>query len=114
MMNCDDLLMNFVIANATNRGPVAVDDWRAVLRTGKWKKIGNDINTAQWKQGNHVAKRDRCLNKFVKIYGRMPLMYTSTVFRQAPTNGKFPAITKNDPVVSYEYSELVPHRQAMR
>jgi Glycosyl transferase family 64 domain len=113
MMNCDDILMNFVIANATNQGPVAVDDWRVVVRTGEWKKISNDKKTAQWKQGKHVAKWDSCLNEFVKIYGRMPLIYTSTMFRQASTNGKFPDLTKNDPVVSYDYSELVPHRQAM-
>jgi hypothetical protein len=114
VMNCDDILMNFVIANATGRGPVVVDDWFALDRTGQWKEISNDRQTAQWKQGMHHSKRDMCLNEFVAIFGHMPLKYSLTMFRQALSYGKFPSLVSRYPLSVYEYSELVPHRQAMR
>ncbi|CAF3821321.1 unnamed protein product [Rotaria sordida] len=57
----------FYIANATKQGPVVIDASAKAYNFG-----------GLWKRPTHMKTRTVCLNKFVKIFGRMPLKYTMT------------------------------------
>ncbi|XP_025420812.1 exostosin-2 isoform X2 [Sipha flava] len=66
-MNCEDIAMNFLVSNTTNKAPIKV--------TPKKKfKCPQCINTEMLSadQG-HMATRSSCINKFATVYGRMPL-----------------------------------------
>lgn len=77
--NCDDLLMNFVIANMTDKGPVLVRDMKAVARSEALQKLSRDPSTAQWLSTGHVEKRGQCLSAFRDVYGKMPLKYATCI-----------------------------------
>ncbi|XP_025198529.1 exostosin-2 [Melanaphis sacchari] len=66
-MNCEDIAMNFLVSNTTNKAPIKV--------TPKKKfKCPQCTNTEMLSadQG-HMAIRTSCVNMFAAIYGRMPL-----------------------------------------
>ncbi|XP_050519723.1 exostosin-2 [Daktulosphaira vitifoliae] len=66
-MNCEDIAMNFLVSNTTNKGPIKV--------TPKKKfKCPQCKNTEMLSvDEGHMAVRTSCINKFTKIFGRMPL-----------------------------------------
>ncbi|XP_050441609.1 exostosin-2 isoform X2 [Adelges cooleyi] len=66
-MNCEDIAMNFLIANTTNKAPIKV--------TPKKKfKCPQCTNTEMLSADEgHMATRTWCINQFAEIYGRMPL-----------------------------------------
>ncbi|CAF4372184.1 unnamed protein product [Rotaria sp. Silwood2] len=70
LKNCDDILLNFLIANTTKQGPVVIDTFAKAYNFG-----------GLWKRSTQIETRTLCLNKFVKIFGGMPLKYTTTVFK---------------------------------
>ncbi|KAK1265098.1 hypothetical protein QJS04_geneDACA011446 [Acorus gramineus] len=64
--NCEDIAMSFLVANTTGAPPIWVK--------GKIYEIGSvGISTT----GGHSDRRTRCLNDFVALYGRMPLVATT-------------------------------------
>jgi hypothetical protein len=111
--NCDDVLMNFVIANATNRGPVLIDDWNSMKRSTALKALSNNMAKAQWKNLDHMKKRAACLNEFSKIYGRMPLRYTTVLYKYDHSVAKYPVRVSRKSTVCYLFSSLVPNRSTM-
>lgn len=64
--NCEDIAMSFLVANATGAPPIWVK--------GKIFEIGS---TGISSLGGHSDKRTECVNRFVDVFGRMPLEYTS-------------------------------------
>ncbi|XP_057981703.1 glycosylinositol phosphorylceramide mannosyl transferase 1 [Malania oleifera] len=64
--NCEDIAMSFLVANATGAPPIWVK--------GKIFEIGS---TGISSLGGHSERRSQCVNKFVAVYGRMPLVSTS-------------------------------------
>jgi hypothetical protein len=70
LRNCDDILFNFLIANATKQGPVVIDAFAKAYNFG-----------GLWKRSTHMETRTLCLNKFVEIFGGMPLKYTMKMFK---------------------------------
>ena len=68
--NCDDILFNFLIANTTKQGPVVID------ASAKGYDFGG-----LWRRATHFETRTWCLNKFVEIFGGMPLKYTMSMFK---------------------------------
>ncbi|KAL9264583.1 Glycosylinositol phosphorylceramide mannosyl transferase 1-like protein [Drosera capensis] len=64
--NCEDIAMSFLVANATGAPPVWVK--------GKIYEIGSaGISSLN----GHTYKRKKCLNDFVSLYGRIPLLSTN-------------------------------------
>ncbi|KAK1322568.1 hypothetical protein QJS10_CPA03g01864 [Acorus calamus] len=64
--NCEDIAMSFLVANTTGAPPIWVK--------GKIYEIGSTgISTL----GGHSDRRTQCLNDFVALYGRMPLVATT-------------------------------------
>lgn len=80
-MNCDDILFNFMVANATRAGPVVLEHWARPIDMG-----------GLWKDPSHFDERDDCLNAFAGMFGYMPLMYTKSFF-DVSTNG-WPTLEK--------------------
>lgn len=73
-VNCDDILLNFLVSNATRLGPVLVaGDASPVYVHGA-------DDAGLWHRTNHFSTRSECLNYFSKLFGYMPLQYTTTFF----------------------------------
>lgn len=84
IMNCDDLLFNFMVANATHKGPVLIFD---AEEYPKQKGL--------WHRGSHFAQRSECLRNFTALFGEMPLRYSLNRFTQ-DARGKLPSLDLMD------------------
>ena len=66
-MNCEDIAMNFLIANTTGKAPIKVTP-RQKFKCAECVNgpmISADIT--------HMVERTECINKFTGIYNVMPL-----------------------------------------
>lgn len=64
--NCEDIAMSLLVANATGVPPIWVK--------GKMYEIGSSgISSLK----RHSKRRNKCLNDFVSLFGRMPLVPTN-------------------------------------
>ncbi|KAJ3416794.1 hypothetical protein HDV05_000168 [Chytridiales sp. JEL 0842] len=99
IMNCDDILFNMMIANATSSGPVVID------------LIEKPLDMAGlWKDPSHFDKRSECLTDFARnVFGKMPLRYTTSVFKGFTKDGRTPS---RDALVSVDKIILKPKRQS--
>ncbi|XP_057321592.1 exostosin-2 [Microplitis mediator] len=75
-MNCEDIAMNFLIANTTGKSPIKV--------TPKKKFRCPECTNTEMLSADlaHMAERTHCINRFTRIYGTMPLK--SVEFRADP------------------------------
>ncbi|XP_055842847.1 exostosin-2 [Episyrphus balteatus] len=75
-MNCEDIAMNFLVANITNKPPIKVTPRKKF-------KCPECTNTEMLSADlNHMMERSACIDRFAKIYGSMPLQ--SVEFRADP------------------------------
>ncbi|XP_011206021.2 exostosin-2 [Bactrocera dorsalis] len=75
-MNCEDIAMNFLVANITNKPPIKVTPRKKF-------KCPECTNTEMLSADlNHMRERSACIDSFSSIYGRMPLR--SVEFRADP------------------------------
>jgi len=90
-MNCEDIAMNFLIANATGKSPIKVTPRK------KFKCSTPECNNAAMLSNyqSHLTERSDCVNFLVKKYGYMPLQKAE--FRADPVlfKDKFPEKLKN-------------------
>ena len=93
-MNCEDILMNFVISNSSNKPPIKVTPRK------KFKCIDCEEGLSSSTK-SHLLARSDCINTFYKTFNRMPLRAIN--FRMDPvlykedmdlTRQKFPNIGK--------------------
>ncbi|XP_055370982.1 exostosin-2 [Condylostylus longicornis] len=75
-MNCEDIAMNFLVANVTNKPPIKVTP-RKKFKCPEC--INNEMLSADL---NHMMERSACIDRFARIYGTMPLK--SVEFRADP------------------------------
>lgn len=75
-MNCEDIAMNFLVANITGKAPIKV--------TPKKKFRCPECTNTEMLSADltHMVERTQCINKFSSIYGTMPL--ESVEFRADP------------------------------
>lgn len=66
-MNCEDIAMNFLVANVTNKPPIKV----APRKKFKCPECTNSEMLSA--DINHMMERSACIDRFAKIYGTMPL-----------------------------------------
>lgn len=66
-MNCEDIAMNFLVANVTRKPPIKVTP-RKKFKCPEC--ANNEMLSADL---NHMRERSRCIDEFTHIYGRMPL-----------------------------------------
>lgn len=68
-MNCEDILMNFVATNATNKAPLKVSPRKKFKCMDCSPGISGGISV----EPSHMVERSACINKFTEIFERMPL-----------------------------------------
>lgn len=80
--NCEDILMNFVVADETNVGPLLVGG-RRVRDYGDARNDeeggfgGNEVSVGlSSRKGEHRKRRGWCIREFHRVLGRMPLRYS--------------------------------------
>ncbi|XP_043256356.1 exostosin-2 [Colletes gigas] len=75
-MNCEDIAMNFLVANITRKAPIKV--------TPKKKFRCPECTNTEMLSADltHMMERTQCINRFSSIYGSMPLQ--SIEFRADP------------------------------
>jgi len=75
IMNCEDIALNFLIANHTGLPPIIIKPFLKPSETRCTDKdcAGNRLSGRK----THGKQRDDCLNHFVKVYSRMPLVYAN-------------------------------------
>ncbi|KAM7259757.1 hypothetical protein ACFE04_015498 [Oxalis oulophora] len=82
MSNCEDILMNFVVADESNVGPVMIG---AVERVRDWGDPRNDYEDGgngvrdvglSSRRSEHRKKRGKCIQEFHRVLGRMPLRFS--------------------------------------
>ncbi|CAA9999771.1 unnamed protein product [Nesidiocoris tenuis] len=66
-MNCEDIAMNFLVANVTNKAPIKVTPRK------KFKCPECTNNEMLSADLNHMIERSQCIDRFAAIYGRLPL-----------------------------------------
>ncbi|KAH7939737.1 hypothetical protein HPB52_016743 [Rhipicephalus sanguineus] len=66
-MNCEDIAMNFLVANITGKAPIKVAP-RKKFKCPECARLDNLSNDLQ-----HMAARSECVNVFAKAFGGMPL-----------------------------------------
>lgn len=71
LRNCEDIAMNFLVAGATKKSPVFVQG--NLTSINSWEGIS--------KNGDHLVKRDTCLNEFARLFGSMPLERVQTYMK---------------------------------
>ncbi|GAA98239.1 glycosyltransferase family 64 protein [Mixia osmundae IAM 14324] len=71
--NCDDLLFNYLVANATQSGPILIDAWASMIPS-----LGV---AGLWSRPTHMGVRTECLEDLNAIFGHNPLRYTTTMFK---------------------------------
>ena len=69
-MNCEDIAMNFMVANITGKAPIKVAP-RKKFRCTTQQCINSDMLSAGIQ--SHMIERSDCINMFARLYGHMPL-----------------------------------------
>merc|ERR1712083_1149060 len=72
--NCEDILMNFLVAHVTRRPPIKVTQRK------QYKDSAPSGLRSSWNDPGHFAHRQRCINTFTAVFGYMPLLKSSTRF----------------------------------
>lgn len=77
MRNCEDILMNFIVAESTGAGPILVGgkkvrDWGDARNEGgeRMREVG--LSTRE----GHRKMRGDCIRMFHKVFDKMPLKYS--------------------------------------
>lgn len=68
-MNCEDIAMNFLIANTTGKSPIKVTP-RQKFKCTKPECQNYPMLSADL---SHMVERSECITKFVEMYKSMPL-----------------------------------------
>jgi len=90
--NCEDIAMQFLIANISNIAPIYIKGHLRDL--GVFGGISTSANVVT---ANHMRERDSCLNDLVKIFDRNPLIKSHVIVDSA-SNG-----WTNSPSTWFEY-----------
>ena len=72
-MNCEDIAMNFMVANATGQPPIKVAPRKKFKcsTTGGGLCLNQELSLSG--QQSHLTTRSECINMFSEKYGGMPL-----------------------------------------
>ncbi|XP_060068340.1 exostosin-2-like [Ylistrum balloti] len=93
-MNCEDIAMNFLIANITGKAPIKVTPRKKFKcpECTNTEMLSSDIS--------HMVERSECINKFTSIYQAMPLKIVE--FRADPVLYK----DDNIPNILKKYNDI--------
>ncbi|XP_061336530.1 glycosyltransferase family protein 64 C3 [Gastrolobium bilobum] len=74
--NCEDILMNFVVADENNVGPILIGA-KKVRDYGDARNDDGVVSVGlSSRKGEHRKRRGWCITEFHRLLGRMPLRYS--------------------------------------
>ncbi|KAK6158634.1 hypothetical protein DH2020_005948 [Rehmannia glutinosa] len=81
MNNCEDILMNFVVAEENQKGPVMVGVKGGGIRDygdARNDGVAEDLREVglSSRRGEHRKRRGECIREFHRVLGKMPLKYS--------------------------------------
>lgn len=76
--NCEDIAMQFLVSNHTNRPPVFV---KGHLSDGG--ALGGISTKKNFVKAQHMDARAQCLNEFTRLFGRNPLVKSHVIVDSA-------------------------------
>lgn len=91
--NCEDILLNFMVANHTRRGPIVVNRIASELRV-----LGDSGLSIR---SNHTKVRHECMQFFARAFGNMPLSYFGWDF----------GVTRRQELIRSHFAYDVPHER---
>ncbi|WMV40378.1 hypothetical protein MTR67_033763 [Solanum verrucosum] len=79
--NCEDILMNFVIAEQVKKGPILVGakkvrDWGDARNEGEGEGMKEREVGLSSRKGEHRKRRGECIGEFHRLLEKMPLKYS--------------------------------------
>jgi len=88
MHNCEDLLMNFLVAHLTKQPPIKVTQRKQYKDTSASVKYRQNEKPTKgvlpsWSDPSHFSERQKCMSSFTQLFGYMPLIRSAT--RMDPT-----------------------------
>lgn len=93
-MNCEDIAMNFLIANVTGKSPIKVTPRKKF-------KCPECVNTEMLSSDlSHMVERSECINQFTSVYQAMPMKIVE--FRADPVLYK----DDNIPSILKKYNDI--------
>eukprot|EP00049_Salpingoeca_infusionum_P009649 m.164093 g.164093 ORF g.164093 m.164093 type:complete len:883 (+) comp14394_c0_seq2:164-2812(+) len=87
LTNCDDILINFVVANATKSAPIFLDTSTSGHYVGA---VPGRSQTGLYKRSLHYVERHFCLDAFTDLFGHMPLRLTTSTLPMQEALDKAP------------------------
>lgn len=96
LTNCEDLLMNLVVANLTHAGPVFVRAWHK-----PFQKDG------LWFRPKHLSERSDCLQRFEEL-GITGLRYSEAYIALGDAAGVEEQDEGIPPLTAWTFSEEIP------
>uniref|UniRef100_A0A8C9U0J5 Exostosin-1-like n=1 Tax=Scleropages formosus TaxID=113540 RepID=A0A8C9U0J5_SCLFO len=72
LVNCEDILMNFLVSAVTRLPPIKVTQKKQYKET----MMGQTSRASRWADPDHFAQRQTCMNKFAGWFGSMPLVHS--------------------------------------
>ena len=104
--NCEDILLNMVVANTSGLPPVVIDT-QEVRRAKVVKELGKDAGL--WRRGSHWQDRTNCLNEFSRLFAEeMPLRYTTQSYIIDDHLGRPPPQPVPERAIATTLCRLVP------
>lgn len=91
--NCEDILLAFVVANATNTGPAIIRAWHrpdvgltkprrsVAVEQRHAQPSANEASSGLWHRTGHLGERSECLERFRRDFlDDVPLRYSTSYF----------------------------------
>ncbi|XP_071494931.1 exostosin-1-like [Diadema antillarum] len=74
--NCEDILMNFLVAQVTQLPPIKVTQRKQYRDTMLASAVAasTSLATNKWLSAEHFHQRQECMNYFTTVLGKMPLI----------------------------------------
>ncbi|XP_061785763.1 exostosin-1 isoform X1 [Nerophis lumbriciformis] len=72
MVNCEDILMNFLVSAVTKQAPIKVTQKKQYKET----MMTQGSKASRWADPDHFAQRQTCMNVFSRWLGYMPLLHS--------------------------------------
>ncbi|XP_061756925.1 exostosin-1 isoform X2 [Nerophis ophidion] len=72
MVNCEDILMNFLVSAVTKQAPIKVTQKKQYKET----MMTQGSKVSRWADPDHFTQRQTCMNAFSRWLGYMPLLHS--------------------------------------
>jgi glycogenin len=88
LVNCEDVLMNFIVTGITGKAPVSVQSSAAILDWGTKGGISSaGLAARSVLQNDHLLSRSHCIQEFRNTFAPVDLMHSDLAYTRFKMNG---------------------------